>query len=347
MSQTLPKFSRYRVRRGDSLWKISVHAYGRGDLWQGISEANHLKRGRPILAGMDLVIPTARQSIHKTLHGTVTAPQPSAPQHPTALEHPAPTTPPIPAQHAPSNTLPASTKSGPFQPARPVLFPQFKYEVNRVVADETIGNINYKLSFVGELTVQKEGVITGGLTFTKEGIEGEYKKEADGALTGLFSKPGWKIAGDGKSAEISMTIGSTFKSGDQVLASSETSVIPPSTIKYTNKGRECKIVRGGFEFAGVLGYEFLVTARVSPKEPEPHPVHVTHWVKVAGVGLVVLAGVIVVADIAKDIGTLGAGTVESPLSFAAAAEALGQGMALLRAAAPVAGAAAPMLRYAH
>jgi hypothetical protein len=86
----------------------------------------------------------------------------------------------------------------------------------------------------------------------------------------------------------------------------------------------------------VMGYELEIRLKGQqnpPSAPQTHAVRVTHWAKVAGVGLVIVAGVIVVADIVKDIGTLGAGTVESPLSFAAAAELFGSGMVMLRSVA--------------
>ena len=325
MSGVLPKVRRHRVTRGDSLWKIAEHAYGHGDLWEEISAANHLKRGKPILIGQELFIPMAHQSTHPSLHKTLAGvPQTSPEHHPTIA-------PSLPLQHLGTHVANAASRSGPFQGAKPVLFPAFKYELNGIVAEYFTPVADYKLSLTGEVTLQKEGVITGGLTFTKKGVETEYKKEADGVFNALFTKCGAKVE-DGK-AEVSLAIGSTLKSGSQVLATTETSLIPPNGIKYTFKGQEIKGIFKGYEFGGVMGYELEIHLKGVPRQPEGHRVQVKHWAKVAGVGLVIVAGVIVVGDIVKDVFTLGAGTVESPLSFAAAAELFGTGMVMVRATA--------------
>jgi hypothetical protein len=331
MSGTLPKFYRYRVKRGDSLWRIAEHAYGRGGLWEGISDANHLKRGRPILAGQELVIPTGRRPTHRTFQASTASPagtQAPPPQHRAAQVQP------IPLHHPSDTTKYAATRSGPFAPARPVLFPQFKYSLNGMVVEQVTPLADYKLSFTGEVTLQKEGVITGGLTFTKEGIETEYKKEANGVFEGLFSKSSAKVE-NGK-AEVSLATGATLKSSSgQVLATTETSLVPPNGIKYSYKGPEIKGTYKGYEFTAVMGYELEIHLKpqAPKKSPEAHAERVTQWAKVAGIGLVALAAVIVVADVAKDIGTLGVGAAESPLSFAAAAELFGTGMAMVRVAA--------------
>jgi len=82
-----------------------------------------------------------------------------------------------------------------------------------------------------------------------------------------------------------------------------------------------------------MGYELEIRLKGPQQQPETHAVRVPYWAKVAGVGLVVVAGVIVVADIAKDVVTLGGGAVESPLYFAAAAELFGTGMVMVCAGA--------------
>jgi|GEM_PF-6506344 len=316
----LPKFRRYRVRRGDSLWKIAEHAYGHGNLWEGISDANHLKRGRPIFAGQELFIPIARHSTHPNLHRSLAGTQVTPPQR-----HADPG-PPVPLQHLGTHNRDASTRTGPFQPSRPVLFPQFKYELNGIVAEYVTPKVDYKLSFTGEVTMQKEGVITGGLTFTKDGIEAEYKKEADGVFNTLFSKSIMKTE-NGK-AEVSLAVGSTLKSGNQVLATTETSVVPPNGIKYTYKGQEIKGTFQGYEFAGVMGYELVL--RYKPDPPENHAVQVTQWTRVEGILALVAVAVIVLVEVPKDVGSLGLGFSESPASFAAAAALFGVGMAKLR-----------------
>jgi hypothetical protein len=320
---TFPKFKRYRVKRGDSLWKIAVMAYGHGDMWPGISYANHLKRGKPIAIGLELLIPPGRSAGHQTVkpkaHPTAPPPAPvikAAPMPPQSS--------PKPAHNYATEKMDRETKDGPFEGARPVLFPAFKYELSGIVAETETPVAELKLSLKGEVTLQKEGVITGGLTLTKEGMESEYKKEADGVFHDLFTKSTASVKG-GK-AEVALAIGSTLRSGNQVLATTEFAVVPPNGFKYTCQGQKIKGNYRGFEFEGVMGYELEVKVKGGPP-PDPHrfEIHVPVWTKVLGVAMVIGAavcylagGVVVVADAVKDFFTAGAGLVESPLSYAAA-----------------------------
>ncbi len=225
----------------------------------------------------------------------------------------------------------AVLKSGPFKEAKPVLFPAFKYELEGFVIERSLPEADVKLSFKGEVTLQKEGVITGGLTFTKEGVEAEYKQQANGVFKDLFSKSQVNYS-NGKAA-VSLAVGSTLRSGNQILATTEMSVEPPNGLKYTYKGQEVKGVYEGNEFAGVIGYVLEIHYRTQiPREG--HRVQITYWTKAASVAFIVAAGVIVVADVVKDIGTMGGGIVESPMSFAAAAASLSKDLSMLNPALP-------------
>ncbi len=331
----IPDVGWYRVQRRDSLWKIADIAYGRGEWWEQIAEWNNMKRGQPLLVGQVILIPMPRQGLHHLHPSFAHASDPAA--HHLGLAHPShftahhdpydPHGAMLHQNHVSTRSLNETTKTGPFQEARPVLFPAFKYELEGVVLEQITPNFDTKLSFKGEVTLQKQGVITAGLTFTKEGIEAEYKREADGVFKDLFSKSSVKYAGS--NAELSFAVGSQLKSGTQVLASSEFAIVPPNTTKYTCKGREVKGVFSEYEFGGLIGYEFEV--HFKPSRPsQTGVVHVTSWARIAGITLVAGAAVIVIVDVGKDIGTLGVGTVESPLSWAAAAEMFGRGVTMTR-----------------
>jgi len=49
--------SSYAVEKGDTLWNISVRAYGDGYKWVSIAKANHLKNPNLIHSGNMLVLP--------------------------------------------------------------------------------------------------------------------------------------------------------------------------------------------------------------------------------------------------------------------------------------------------
>ncbi|ADW67336.1 LysM peptidoglycan-binding domain-containing protein [Granulicella tundricola] len=333
---TFPRFKRYRVKRGDTLWKIANHAYGHGDLWPGISYANHLKRGKPIAIGLDLIIPPAGSARHRAASKPESQPTASVTPVTKTLTPPLPPPPPSPMpvhDHA-TEKLNEATRSGPFEHARPVLFPAFKYELAGVIAQTETPVAELKLSLKGEVTLQKEGVITGGLTLTKEGMESEYKKEADGVFKDLFTKSTASVK-DGK-AEVALAVGSTIRSGDKVLATTEFALVPPNGFKYTYQGQKIKGTYHGFEFEGVVGYELEVKVKGGlPPEPKKFEIHVPVWTKVLGIAMVIGAaicylagGVVVVADAVKDFFTAGAGLVETPLSYAAALALFASGAAM-------------------
>ena len=47
----------YEVKRGESLWKIAVVKYGRGERWVEIAKANNLKNPSMVVVGQKLVLP--------------------------------------------------------------------------------------------------------------------------------------------------------------------------------------------------------------------------------------------------------------------------------------------------
>jgi hypothetical protein len=83
-----------------------------------------------------------------------------------------------------------------------------------------------------------------------------------------------------------------------------------------------------------------VTGPFVTPAPAPAPVYVepgsgTNWNKVIGVGLIAVAGLVVVGTLVEDFFTAGGGTVDDPASFALAGASLRQGMAMMAGAAVV------------
>ncbi len=339
MSRQRPAFHRHRVRRGDTLWKIAREAYGHGDLWYEISEANHLRPGNPILVGQELVIPTAR---HATTRIRDTSAHPSHPSQPSPGPQVTPGTVPhitqsgaghVYPQQAGHPSIAAAGGTGPFQLARPVLYPAFKIPLDQVISHMETPEFEMTLTFKGELVVQMQGVITGGLTATPQGMEAEYKKEADGVLRDFFQKCTVKV--DGNKAEVTLALGATIRNGNQVLGTTEVAPKPPAGLTYTYSGQEMKFTYRGFDFAGKLGYELEVQKRNNDTNNED-PAPASNWKRVAvvtlGVGVVVGGVAILVGDAFKDVGTGGVGLVETPISWAAAMRLFMLGGGMIRAA---------------
>jgi hypothetical protein len=92
---------------------------------------------------------------------------------------------------------------------------------------------------------------------------------------------------------------------------------------------------------GDLGIEIEITPRPPSAQPKPVPVPVTPPVRTAtpkqtgwdyliGVGLIAGAGVLIVATIAEDVLTLGAGVADDVPSFAAASAMFAAGLATMQ-----------------
>lgn len=305
---------KYRVQRGDSLWRIAERELGNGRRWHEIQAANHLIPGAPLLIGQLLTLPSRRSygAVSRPSHAT---PRPaSAGLHPQASSHPRLET-----------TLQDRQA---VQLARPVLFPQFKYKFEHTVQRMPAPMGHLECKYTGELTVQKQGVITGGLTFTQKGVEAEYKQQTDGVLRDFFNNCSGSV--DGKEAKLTLATGAVMRFGDQVLATT-TVEFQPDEVKYVYQGREIKFLYRGFEFSGVLGFEMSYHKdEDEPRSPSGAMAHEMNWHKVAGGALLLGAVILIVADIAKDGATLGAGAAESPLTFAAAARLCRAGVGMMR-----------------
>jgi len=92
-----------------------------------------------------------------------------------------------------------------------------------------------------------------------------------------------------------------------------------------------------------------ITPKMPPSSgPSPQPIRLnepvrapsTNWGKVVGTGLIITAGIIVVATIAEDF-VCPAGIADDPASFSAAAAAFARGLLMVRGAAAALPAAAP------
>lgn len=299
-------------------------------MWREIEHANHLRPGKPLLVGQFLRLPHLRpratsSRVHTAESGRpMTASQTRSVQ--PSVQQPLPNPPHL--AHVPNTAAPDQEA---VRLARPVLFPAFKYKLEHTVKVFEFPNLHVVCEFTGEITMQKKGIITGGLTFTPQGIEVEYKKEADGVLRDFFYKCTGSIE-DGK-AKVGLAAGATVRQGDTVLSSSEIEPEPPFGMKYTCQGREIKLTYRDFDITGVLGYVMHAQPKSNSGSPQPSPAPAVNWSKVVGTGLILAAVVIVVADIVKDGATFGAGAAESPLSFAAAARLMGAGIAAFRSTA--------------
>jgi hypothetical protein len=305
-----PRTNGYRVRRGDTLWSIAQHQYGDPTLWPEIAKANRLPGGNRILVGMTLTIPTVHRAGG---HLPVTAPPPlheiSNPKiYPSQL----PTAQPV------ALSTPVAV---------PVLFPAVKYELEDLPAiEESTPVADFKLQLTGEITVQKEGVLSE-LAFSSEPtLTATQKIEYDSevAKAGGEVKVRWNPLKP-EEAEMSCGFTLTTKINGEEFVTHEYHVIPyppPLMPKFVYTLKP-KPIEGKFEdlhFEGTMGYELEITPKDQKRKLESAQAPVmspeTTWIVIGGLAL--LGTAIIVGDIVKDVGTAGLGTAESPLSWSAA-----------------------------
>lgn len=316
---------KYRVKRGDSLWRIAHHELGHGAYWPQIAKANNLRPNAPLLIGQFLTVP-------RGVHQAIKPPLPASP-------HPAP------PQNTQRPLSPAPPKSSPVPPAgsiaeqatrlaRPVLFPKFQYKFERTVLTIPVAGGYIECKVTGDLSVQQQGVITGGVTFNQHGVEVEYKTPADGAVKSFFSSCTASI--DGNQAKLTLATGSVFRMGNRELATTQVELGPEGP-EYVYKGEEVKFAYKGFDFAGQIGYRMSFhpdSDGGADRSREPARAPSTSWRKTLAVTLIVGAAVVIVADAFKDVGTAGVGAAETPLSWAAAARMFASGVGMWRMATP-------------
>lgn len=327
----------YRVKGGDTLWDIARRECRDPTAWREIARINNLPDGNFILVGMVLKIPPMC-SRHEGLahHPNGPAPGSELPTGVTQTVRLGPTKSPL----APHGPAPAEKHKAPDPPPRMpralhVLPPAGKYSFD-VLPPILLSSpaMDVKIKLTGEIAVEIEEPLTEIEVSSSGELSGSIKSEYDSR----FSKAGGEIKAtwNPESKELEMSCGFTIagKVNGKEFVTQEFHFIPPN--KYTYKISP-KAIEGeirGTKFKGSMGFEVEVTV----KKPEDRPPQtqpttqpttqpatepsrrrdISTGVYVVAGALVLTGVVIIVADAVKDVGTVGVGTVESPVSWAAA-----------------------------
>ncbi|WP_435137339.1 LysM peptidoglycan-binding domain-containing protein [Pseudopelagicola sp. nBUS_19] len=291
----------YQVKSGDTLWAIAERTYGSGLYWTEIEKANKAavsSKGNFILAGVPLSLPVIEVVPDKCVQ-------------PVIIQKPKPT------------PKPAAKK------ARPVATPILKIDLKGKPQVTTIKKpgmtIIVTTTLKGVLKAQKPGAVS--VSFNPR----TYETEIDNGAKPF--KTSFKIKGlsEGSISIASNVTGTTWTSKisfGRTLSPKLT--LSPKPVKFTNNG---------IIYKGSVGLEIEV--KVIPDKPkvQPQPIpigdQVADWLSensrtLAGAGLIVTAGALVVVTIGEDIVTLGAGIADDPISFAAAAGMARQGLMMIR-----------------
>lgn len=343
-----PKVSEYRVIKGDCLWKIAEAQYGNPTVWPEIAKVNKLPNPDLILIGMLLRLESVHDRPyhpHAAHTGSGTAGAAKTPQliganpspplrldHPQALDlGPAPkgTNPP---QSVTSATPGVATQPSPrtlkgtgTTPARPVLWPAVRYKLDDL-SSITISTpeVDLVLRLIGEISIQQKGTMSEVELSQRGTLTGKLRADYDSKMANLIGQVKVGFNSQTHAAQVSCNLAVAAKMDGKVFATTQYEFIPPNRAKYSYKPTPIQGEWNDLVFSGNVGFELEIILK-RPNDPPPaEPVRVrapeksTAWAWVVAGALVVAGAAIIVADLIKDVGTLGIGTLESPLSFAAA-----------------------------
>ena len=345
-----PKVSKYRVVAGDCLWNIAEAQYGNPTVWPEIAQLNKLPDPDLILIGMTLKLgPVHDRHYRPQPPQTASATKGQAKSRQSIGANPQP--PPSPAQsHAldlgpapkssqsSSSVSPASNPSGlgakpgpktlvgtGTAPAVPVMFPAVRYKLDDL-SSITISTptVDMVLRLIGEISLQRKGAMSEVELSQRGTLTGKLRADYDSKFANLIGQAKVGINSQTHAAQVSCNLAVAAKLDGQVFATTQYEFIPPNRFKYSYKPRPIQGEWNDLIFSGNVGFELEVILKrpddPPPAEPirAPEPQRSTAWAWVAAGALVVAGVAIIVADVAKDVGTLGFGLAESPLSFAAA-----------------------------
>jgi hypothetical protein len=352
-----PKICRYRVVEGDCLWKIAEAQYGNPTVWPEIAEINKLPDPDLILIGMTLQLKPVHDRRYRPhpartglgISGAAKSPQvtganPSPPvsrmDQPHSLDlGPAPkgTTPsagtaPITKPSVSSGQpAPKTVRGTGTNRARAVSFPAVRYKLDDLQSITiSTPQVDFILRLIGELSVQQKGTMSEVELSQRGTLTGKLRADYNSKIANLIGQVKVGFNAQTRAAQVSCNLAVAAKMDGQVFATTQYEFIPPNRAKYSYKPRPIQGEWNDLVFSGNVGFELEVIFKrpdyPPPAEPVTSPARERStslaWV-IAG-ALVVAGACIIVADLIKDVGTLGIGTVESPLSFAAAAALFAQ-----------------------
>src|SRR5258708_6443447 len=284
-------------------------------------------------------------------------PRPRPPQLPTGNLPPPPS--PQPAQ-PPTNTPPSPSpqplrEPGPLERELPRIESpiSLKYRLDDITfppVDTPTAVIEYKIT--GDIVLMSQKKYPATYVTNRREIEAQVTQEANHQFGTLIGDNRFIYDPNKGTVTFRSMLVSQAKAGEMHDSSWRIGNAAATAVGvYMSSNSPIPKLRAEFRFRWLQGTvgSFVYTAsevklviEITPKPqppagPSPQPVRVpergTNWGRVIGIGLVVTAGVIVVATIVEDFYTLGAGTADDPASFSAPSALLARGLAMVRAAA--------------
>jgi len=349
----------YTVVKGDNLWNLAKRYLGSGSQWQRIFRHNNRRNviaatGRGInnpdliFVGQKLIIPIAP--------GSITLPRGDGKAGPTghvSATHssggPAAVA-PVPRGREGAPSPQPLRNQGPLSRELPKIESpvSFKYRLDDLrlpTIDVGTAIIKYRMS--GDVLLRSSRSYPATYVTSRNEFESKVTSELNRAFG--------KLVSDNRFIYIPAKKQVTVRT--MMVSQSNTPNTPATAIGFEmSSNSPIPKLRAEICFpklegrVGLVPYvafnvKFIVeiTPKLQPQaSPSPQPVRIseparqkapapsTNWGTVIGTGLVVTAGVIVVGTIVEDFLSVGTGTIDDPVSFAAAATAFARGMSMIR-----------------
>ncbi len=314
--------TRYTVKKGDTLWDLSARHLGDPRKWPQIFEHNN----RP-----QVIAKTGTRISDPNLifvDQTIYLPTKSSPVSKK------PVVPPSAKPHPQGN---GKAKARPKICSIPMQYQLDDVPAITVISPTHIATI--KLS--GALTLQSKKTCDFHM-LTQHGFELSVKKEADLVFSKLVAenKVGWNAKTKTVNFENGITLHSTNKYTPSVTVSAGIST--NTQLPVTKIQIKTPEVKGKLSNHVYLAKELAVSIEITPTPPSAKPVPIpsakpvpvtspnTDWDYLIAGTLIAGAAVIIVATIAEDVVSLGAGVADDPVSFTAASAMLARGIALFK-----------------
>lgn len=322
------------VRKGDSLWKLAEQYLGSGRKWRTLLDYNNspdvVKETKTRIIDPDLIF------IGQTLYipgGAVTpAPSPTPAPVPKKPSNSKPSARPQPKPSA--QRLPQDTAK---QRANDLVGIPLKYDLQQLPEINLISPVYLvKVKMTGSITIQAKKAVEFA-EITPEQLKITAKREADMALQKLVSE--CEAAYNPATGEVEFEMGITLHSKMKYAPSFKIATAVSSSglpvIKASTKYPPIKGEIGLHHYAS-SDFGVVIEFTKRPESPRPQPQPITqpvlerkfNWDYAIGTGLLIGAGVIVIATVAEDIATLGLGIADDAPSFAAASAMFAGGLAM-------------------
>lgn len=328
---------RYVVKQGDTLSELSNKFLGNASRWKDIYDLNNRA---DVAAAGDGILDPDMLLIGQVIYIPVTRGVSQSSMTPLKPSMQV-------CREAAPGRVPVGVgggRSGGKSKARKIRSIPFKYNFSDLPSIPIFGT-GYigSISLSGSVTLQSEKSIDF-IELNQSGYAVKSKTEADAVFwkVAAESSVGWDVKTKKMKIETGFSIRANNPHAPEIGLSTiicDKTMLPG--VKGSLKYPPLKGTADGFLY---ITSDFAIEVEICPlpvsAKPKPIPVRVyqpvstpvINWDYVFAGALIVGAGVIIVATVAEDIVTLGAGVADDPVSFAAAAAMVTRGATLWRGA---------------